>query len=143
MDEIVTASVDNPAWGEAPINPAWIIAGAPRARAVTLAQSADRFSLTATWECTAGAFRWHYDSDETVHVLEGGMTVTDSRGRSSTLGPGDVALFRAGTVITWDVPEYVRKLAFFHRPVPRGLGLPIKVIGRLNRVRARRIRLMR
>ena len=51
---------------------------------------------------------------ETVHVLEGSVTVTLADGSERTLGPGDVALFPARTTSRWVVPEYVKKVAVLH-----------------------------
>ena len=54
-----------------------------------------------------------FDFDEWVHVLEGEAQVT-VRGRTRTIKAGDVALFRAGLDMTWDVPKYIRKV-WVHR----------------------------
>ncbi len=71
------------------------------------------------WDCTAGAFRWRYGIDETIHIVEGGAIVTDERGKVSELRPGDVMMFRRGTSADWQVPDYVRKIAFCVEPLSR------------------------
>jgi uncharacterized cupin superfamily protein len=110
----------------APIDPSWIIEGAPTARVAQLGRSRDGLTWTDLWDCTAGRFRWHYGPDETVHVIEGEAIVTDADGHVWTLRPGDVVTFRAGTKAQWHVPEYIRKVAFCRKRVPRwvafGLG---------------------
>ena len=54
----VFAHVDHDDWQETPIEAAWIVEGAPRARIRPLAVGRDGFASTALWECTPGTFRW-------------------------------------------------------------------------------------
>lgn len=114
---------------DSPIEPSWIIAGAPRTRALELSRSADNVALTWTWDCTAGTFRWYFDMDETVQILEGAVTVTDADGRAYHLKAGDGAYFPAGHWTVWDVPHYVRKIAFCRAPLPA----PATLLGRVMR----------
>ena len=115
------ASLDSLQWQPSPIEPSWILAGQPQARSAPHSGSADGGSSTNTWDCTAGAFRWTFFWDETVLILEGSVRVTSPGGQTSVLKTGDVAHFPAGTTWRWEVDEYVRKLAFHHRPAPRSL----------------------
>jgi hypothetical protein len=117
-----------------PINPAWIIEGAPAARNFVLSRSADGGSCTLLWDCTAGLFNWHYDIDETVFVLEGSVVVRDDAGVEHHLGPGDSALFMAGSHAVWRVDSYVRKVAFCRTPVPRPLMLASRIIRKLMKL---------
>lgn len=41
---------------DAPINPGWVISGAPRARAGLHSPSIDGRASTHIWDCTAGSF---------------------------------------------------------------------------------------
>jgi uncharacterized cupin superfamily protein len=107
----------------APIRPEWIIEGEPMARNQVLALSEDRMATTLVWDCTAGRFRWIYDTDETIHILEGEVHLTQADGVTKRLGAGDVVFFPAGSSATWQVDNYVRKLAFFRQPVPRPMSL--------------------
>jgi uncharacterized cupin superfamily protein len=100
----------------APINPAWIIEGAPAARNCRVAGSSDHSAWTMLWDCTAGKFFWIYKVDETVHVLQGSVTVTVD-GTVKTLRTGDIAFFR--------------KLAFCQKPVPAMLGMPLRLVRRV------------
>jgi uncharacterized cupin superfamily protein len=113
----------------APINPAWIIEGAPAARNCKVAGSSDHSAWTMLWDCTAGKFLWVYKVDETVHVLEGSVAVTVG-GTVKTLRTGDIAFFPAGCVAHWHVENYVRKLAFCQKPVPAIIGMPLRLVRR-------------
>ena len=111
----------------APIRPEWVLEGSPTARNSVLARSADRTALTLFWDCTAGRFRWVYDQDETIHVLEGSATLMLDAGREERLAPGDVVFFPAGTSAVWTVHGYVRKLAVFRETVPQPLAVLVRL----------------
>lgn len=36
--------------------------------------------MTLVWDCTPGKFMWHYDQDETVHILEGRVVLDEGIG---------------------------------------------------------------
>jgi hypothetical protein len=78
------------------------------------------------WDCTASCFHWYYDADETIYLLEGSVIVTDPQGQRHSLQAMDTYLFRAGTRYHWNIPLYVRKLAFIHAPLPRKLRIARK-----------------
>jgi uncharacterized cupin superfamily protein len=102
---------------DAPIAPDTILDGAPVARSSEITRSADGQISTHLWDCSAGRFRWHFWTDEIVHILDGEVHIDDEGGHSFVLRPGDVAHFAEGSSAVWHVPEYVRKLAF-HRAAP-------------------------
>ena len=95
-----------------PIDPEWILDGSPVARSVPLNATRDGQCWTALWDCTSGRFKWRYDLDETVYILEGEVQVTWPLDEQRTLGPGDIAFFAAGSEAEWYVPDYVKKIAF-------------------------------
>lgn len=132
MQAIVAASIDTVAMKPAPINPAWVLDGTPVARAGEIARSSDGTTISAVWDCTAGTFNWYFGVDETVHIVEGEVEVTADGFGPRILRPGDVTLFRAGTTARWHVPRYVRKIAFCRHPVPRPLGLSLRVLARIR-----------
>lgn len=105
----------------APIPSDWILEGDPVTRCRRLAGSTDERAFTVMWDCTASRFHWHYEVDETIFVLDGSVIVTDPQGQRHTLRPMDVYLFPNGTRYHWEVPVYVRKLAFVHMPLPAKL----------------------
>jgi uncharacterized protein len=120
---IVHSSQDVPL-RSSPINPAWILEGEPIARKAVVSRSQDTTACTIVWDCTAGKFNWHYDVDETLHILEGSVIVSSSATPPKRLEAGDVAFFPAGTTAHWHVETYVRKVCFCRRVLPRQ-ALPI------------------
>ena len=98
----------------APIDPAWILTGDPRARSRTIADGG--LFDTAIWDCTAVTFVWHYAADEAVHILAGEAVITDAAGVVRTMRPGDAAVFAGGDRLHWAIPNYVRKFAVWGRP---------------------------
>jgi uncharacterized protein len=130
----LTADVQRADLGASPITPEHVIAGAPVARSVELTRSGDGLLSTHIWDCTAGHFHWYFGVDEVVHVLEGEVHVTGDDGRTVTLRAGDVGHFAVHSHTVWDVPEYVRKLAF-HR-TPRPATAPVRAARRLRRMAA-------
>jgi uncharacterized cupin superfamily protein len=99
----------------APIFPEWVLNGTPSTRTWDVTRSHDRRSNIVVWECTAGSFEWHYDSDETVVVVSGEVFITNDEGQEKRLGPGDLGFFPAGTSCMWRVPEHVRKVAVLRK----------------------------
>ena len=115
------------------IDPDWIIEGTPKSRSGWWCGTSDRMANYYVWDCTEGRFRWYFDRDETVFVIEGEVQVSGDGVEPTWLRAGDAALFRAGTWSTWYVPHYVRK----HAVIRRGLPAPLRVLANLAR-RAKR-----
>lgn len=117
----------------APITPEWVVSGRPVARCAELSRASDGQALSAVWDCTAGEFDWHFDSDETVLILEGEVVIETEEGPRA-LRPGDVALFRAGTTCRWRVPAYVKKLAFCHELMPKAALRAVRAVRSAKRI---------
>ena len=136
MSQITFASPADVELFDDPIPPHWVIAGTPQARSRRLAYSADGTSSTMGWSCTAGRFTWHYSVDETLHIISGEVFVTDENGETHRLGAGDMVFFPAGTSSVWNVPTFVRKIAFCRHSMPRPAGVLLrawnKVVRRLT-----------
>lgn len=115
-----------------PIRPEWILEGAPEARCINLSMGTGNWASTDHWSCTRGKFRWHYYWDEAVLFLEGEVRITDETGKVYLGKPGVSLFFPAGTSAVWEVPDYIRKIAFNQRPIPRYLSLPARVINKLR-----------
>jgi len=139
MSHIAIAAIESAQLEPAPIRADWIVDGAPAARCAPLSRSPDGLAMSAVWDCTAGEFDWTFGGDETVHILEGEVTVQTPEG-PRTLRPGDVALFAAGTTCRWQVPVYVKKLAFCREPTPRSALLAARVARGLKAMLGRRAR---
>jgi uncharacterized cupin superfamily protein len=114
-----------------PINSDWIISGDPKVKAAVISTSADGQSFTAIWECTAGKFQWHYAFDETLHFLEGSVTLDDGSG-PRTVGAGDVVYFPKGSSAVWHVETYIRKLAICRNVLPAPIGTTISLLRSLK-----------
>jgi len=125
---VVARGMDDLPMEPAPIEPSWIIAGTPVARVGLHSRSGDDAATTAMWDCTAGEFRWYFDWDETVVILEGEVHVTAQDGSQRSLRQGDIAYFAGKTWATWRIDTYVRKIAFCRKrfPVPVALAYQLR-----------------
>jgi uncharacterized cupin superfamily protein len=128
----ITSGADTPQFVVSPIRASWILAGAPVARVALLSSSADGTASTYYWDCTAGRFNWYYRFDETLHILEGSVSLKAPSGSSRLAVAGDIIFFPAGSQAEWTVDKYIRKLAFCRTPLPsyvisaRDLGRRLK-----------------
>lgn len=111
----------------APIEPSWVLAGDPQARVALHSRSGDDAASTAVWDCTAGTFRWYFDWDETVVILEGEVHVTAADGSQRVLRTGDIGYFAGGTWATWRIETYVRKIAFCRKRFPKPVALAYRL----------------
>lgn len=118
---IQSARFPTGALGEMPIDPAWIIEGAPVARGTVLLQSQDKLLSAGWWECTAGKFQWVFGWDEFVHIIEGEVTIREEAGATHVLRAGDTAHFPLGLTTYWSVPDYVKKFFTLRTPEPFNL----------------------
>jgi hypothetical protein len=135
------AASDQVAYKPAPIPACDVVCGNPVARNCVVFRSADRLQFTLMWHCTAGSFRWFYDEDETILLLDGGMTLCFDDGTTRVCTAGQMVFFPAGTSCVWVIDHEVRKLAFFREPAPLMFALPIRLARKLielSGVRARR-----
>lgn len=96
-----------------PIPASWIEEGTPVATTQFLTESGDGGLVTGIWHCTAGRFRWIFNCDEVIHVLDGGVEV-EHEGKLMKLEAGSVVFFPVGAETRWTVKQHVRKL-FVHR----------------------------
>jgi len=109
IETIITPGTEAAKFGASPINPSWILEGAPIARVALLSRSADGTASTYYWDCTAGRFNWYYSFDETLHILEGSVTLKSPSGESRLVVAGDTVFFPAGAQAEWTVDKYIIK----------------------------------
>src|ERR1700693_6383205 len=133
-DATITSGTEPPLFVAAPIDASWILAAEPVARLALLSSSADGTASTYYWDCTAGRFNWYYAFDETLHILEGFVTLKAPCGSSRRVGAGDTVFFPAGSQPEWTVDKYIRKLAFCRTPLPAYLISARDVGRRLKRL---------
>jgi uncharacterized protein len=114
----ITSGTETPHFVASPIRASWILDGAPVARVALLSSSADGTASTYFWDCTAGRFNWYYAFDETLHILEGSVSLKAPSGGSRLAVAGDIIFFPAGSQAEWTVDKYIRKLAFCRTPLP-------------------------
>ena len=119
LEPLIRIAQVNPPMRPTPINPAWIEAGDPIATSALLAATDDRGGCVMFWHCTAGRFTWHYNEDETVHILDGGVTIVAEGLPSRFYGPGETIHFSRGAVATWEIETMIRKVAFCRSVLPR------------------------
>jgi len=122
VESVIKMSAAEVSLNPSPIYPDWVLEGKPIARNQVLSRSEDGTAITFLWDCTAGRFNWHYDVDETLYIIEGGVVVKDDAG-TRILSVGDTIFFPAGARAEWHVENYVRKIAFCRKPLPRMLVL--------------------
>ena len=113
---------------DAPIEKSWIVDGRPLARNAILSRSADKSSTTILWECSEGAFNWHYTFDESIYFLEGWVTIKRPGDVARTYGAGDWIHFSVGDTAHWTVHGRIRKVAFCRNPPPRPVALTLRVL---------------
>src|ERR1700679_3397092 len=106
-----------------PIRSSWVLEGNPVARNQLLSVSADGNASSYIWDCTAGRFNWFYEADETIYVIEGGVTLRDGAGAARRVCAGDTIFFPAGGHAEWHVENYIGKFPLIRTPLPRPLVL--------------------
>jgi len=127
----------------APIDPSWIIEGAPQARSRPLSLATDGTIGASLWDCTAGRFEWRYGGDELIHILEGEAELTSPSGAVTIVRRGDIVHFPSGQRVRWHIPAYVKKVAIQSDRVslPRRLAQRVPLARRVvHMIRAARAR---
>lgn len=96
------------------VDPSWVKEGKPNFRAAEFFKSHDGKTSSGIFECDGpSVFEWHYQLDESIYVLEGGVDI-EYQGKKFSLKPGESAFFRAGTTALWHVPKGIRKTWTLH-----------------------------
>ncbi|MFF4121251.1 cupin domain-containing protein [Streptomyces sp. NPDC001714] len=91
-----------------PLDPAQIVSGRPEVAGKVLWESADGKQIRGIWQITPGVVT-DTEADELFVVVSGSATIKVEGGATFTVGPGDMAVLRAGDRTTWTVHEMLRK----------------------------------
>lgn len=110
----------------APIPKDWIIEGTPNTEMYNVATTFDDSVRLFIWRTSAGKFKWIYDSDEIVTILDGEVHIVDDKGHEQHLKAGDVALLPAGATTIWTVPHHVLKSGTIKRSLPSPLEVAVR-----------------
>ena len=105
---------------------AWLISGQPVTWSEFLGKTQDHLAYAMLWQCGAASFKWHYDKDEFLIILSGDAYATDESGVECRYGPSDVVFFPSGSVVTWRVPDHLRKVAILKRHVSQPLSFVVR-----------------
>ncbi|GAA2103051.1 cupin domain-containing protein [Kitasatospora saccharophila] len=92
-----------------PLDPGQIVSGTPEVTGKVVWESADGRRIRGIWQITPGVVT-DTEADEMFVVLSGRATVASEDGPVLELGPGDLAVLRAGDRTTWTVHETLRKV---------------------------------
>ncbi|MEV5486594.1 cupin domain-containing protein [Streptomyces bobili] len=91
-----------------PLDPGQIVSGAPEVSGKVVSESADGRQVRGIWQITPGVVT-DTEADELFVVISGSATVEVEGGATLRVGPGDMAVLRAGDRTTWTVHETLRK----------------------------------
>ena len=72
------------------------------------AQEAATCKTWPIWKCKPSTFDWIYSETETCLLIEGKVTVSDSKS-SVSFGDGDFVVFPNGLECTWRIEQAVKK----------------------------------
>ncbi|MFE2042852.1 cupin domain-containing protein [Streptomyces sp. NPDC059477] len=92
-----------------PLDPGQIVSGTPEVTGKVVWESQDGRQLRGIWQITPGVVT-DTEADELFVVLSGSATIDFEDGPTLTVGPGDLAVLRAGDRTTWTVHETLRKV---------------------------------
>ncbi|MFC7843968.1 cupin domain-containing protein [Streptomyces sp. NPDC001046] len=91
-----------------PLAPGQILAGNPEVTGKVVWESEDGRQVRGIWQITPGVVT-DTEADELFVVVSGSATIEVEGGPVFTVGPGDMAVLRAGDRTTWTVHETLRK----------------------------------
>ncbi|MEU3338504.1 cupin domain-containing protein [Streptomyces sp. NPDC002144] len=91
-----------------PLDAEQIVSGTPEVTGKVVWESADGRQLRGIWQITPGVVT-DTEADELFVVVSGSATIEVVDGPTLTVGPGDMAVLRAGDRTRWTVHETLRK----------------------------------
>ncbi|MEW2556446.1 cupin domain-containing protein [Streptomyces zhihengii] len=99
-----------------PLDAGRILSGTPEVSGKVIWESEDGRRIRGVWQITPGVVT-DTEADELFVVLSGSATIEVEGGTAFTVGPGDMAVLRAGDRTTWTVHETLRKVYAITTPV--------------------------
>ncbi|MFJ9815058.1 cupin domain-containing protein [Streptomyces sp. NPDC101151] len=91
-----------------PVDPEQILSGNPEVTGKVVWESTDGRQIRGIWQITPGVVT-DTEADELFVVISGSATIEVEGGPTLSVGPGDMAVLRAGDRTTWTVHETLRK----------------------------------
>ncbi|MEU2223532.1 cupin domain-containing protein [Streptomyces sp. NPDC018347] len=91
-----------------PLDPERIVSGHPEVTGRVVWESSDGRRVRGIWQITPGVVT-DTEADELLAVISGSATIEVADGPTLRVGPGDMAVLRAGDRTTWTVHETLRK----------------------------------
>jgi uncharacterized protein len=98
------------------VEPAKLLAGAPRTTLANHYSDPSARFHCGTWASTPGKWRVDYTEHEFCHLLEGRVRLTAEDGTAVEFGPGDAFVVPAGFKGSWETIETARKLYAIFEP---------------------------
>ncbi|MCH0565971.1 MULTISPECIES: cupin domain-containing protein [unclassified Streptomyces] len=108
MNHAFALHIPDAALDAEPLDPAQIVSGTPEVTGKVVGESADGRQIRGIWQITPGVVT-DTEADEVFVVVSGSATVEVEGGPTLHVGPGDMAVLRAGDRTTWTVHETLRK----------------------------------
>ncbi|MFD0318574.1 cupin domain-containing protein [Streptomyces flavalbus] len=108
MDHSFALHIPDAALEPEPLDPAQIVSGTPEVTGKVVWESPDGRRMHGIWQITPGVVT-DVEADELFVVVSGSATVEVEGGPTLRVGPGDMAVLRAGDRTTWTVHETLRK----------------------------------
>jgi uncharacterized cupin superfamily protein len=110
---ISKTTIDATEWDPCPLAPPHtIIAGEPATRVhfLRVDRRAESPYFAGLWSAEPSTFEYVFTLNETAHILEGEVVITQKDGPTLVLGPGDVVTFPRGAVTRWEVKRALKKV---------------------------------
>ncbi|MDQ0765895.1 cupin domain-containing protein [Streptomyces canus] len=85
-----------------------VLSGTPEVTGKVVWESEDGRQIRGIWQITPGVVT-DTEADELFVVISGSATIEVEGGPTLRVGPGDMAVLRAGDRTTWTVHETLRK----------------------------------
>jgi uncharacterized cupin superfamily protein len=105
---------------------AWLLSGQAQTKSRLLGKTQDRLASVMLWECGAANFNRHYRKDELLIILSGEAFIAGKNGGERHLGPSDVVFMPAGSVVTWHIPDHLRKIAILKTSISPPIAFILK-----------------